>query len=120
VVLADTSIWIDHLRKGKESLENLLLDAEIICHPYIIGELACGQLKNRDEILDLLQALPSAPTVSNDEFLFFIKEHHLMGIGIGFVDIHLLAATRLSSSHLWTGDKRLESAADRLGISFSA
>ena len=118
MVLVDTSIWIDHLRTGNRRLEILLLDSEVACHPYIIGELACGNLKNRDEILDLLQALPIAPTIAPDEFLFFVDQHRLMGLGIGFVDIHLLASALLSDLRLWTGDRRLRAAASTLGITF--
>jgi predicted nucleic acid-binding protein len=118
VVLADTSIWIDHLRKGESSLGSLLLETEVVCHPYIIGELACGHLKNRDEILRLLESLPCAPVISADEFFFFINEHRLMGVGIGFVDVHLLASALLSNLRLWTGDRRLQSAANELGVSF--
>jgi len=116
VILVDTSIWIDHLRTGNRQLEALLLDAEVACHPYIIGELACGNLKNRDEILDLLHALPIAPTIVPDEFLFFVNRHRLMGLGIGFVDVHLLAAAQMSNMHLWTNYRRLRTAANELGI----
>lgn len=118
MVLVDTSIWIDHLRIGNQRLETLLFDTEVACHPYIIGELACGNLKNRDEILDLLQALPSAPTIAPDEFLFFVDRHRLMGQGIGFVDVHLLASALLSDLLLWTGDKRLLTTTSRFGIDF--
>ena len=118
MVLVDTSIWIDHLRAGNQQLEALLFDTEVACHPFIIGEMACGNLKNRDEILNLLQALPSTPTIAPDEFLFFVDRHRLMGLGIGFVDVHLLASARLSDLLLWTDDKRLQAAASRLGIDF--
>jgi predicted nucleic acid-binding protein len=118
VVLVDTSIWIDHLRNGNGQFKRLLLDTEVVCHPYIIGELTCGNLKNRDEILDLLQSLPITSTITSDEFLFFVSKHRLMGLGIGFVDVHLLASALLSDVYLWTGDKRLRSAASNLGISF--
>ncbi len=118
MVLVDTSIWINHLRTGNRQLEILLLDSEVTCHPYIIGELACGNLKNRDEILDLLQALPIASTIAPDEFLFFVDQHRLIGLGIGFVDIHLLASALLSALRLWTGDRRLRTAASKLGITF--
>jgi len=118
VVLVDTSIWIDHLRTGSRQLAALLLDTEVVCHPYIIGELACFNLKNREGILSLLQVLPAAPTISQDEFLFFIEQHKLMGQGIGFVDVHLLASALLSDLSFWTGDRRLQAAASKLGIAF--
>jgi len=118
MVLVDTSIWVTHLRQGSRQLEKLLMDAEVMCHPFIIGELACGNLKNRNEIISLLQSLPMAPTIEFDEFLFFIDRNHLMGKGIGFVDIHLLASARLIGVRLWTADKRLKSAADLLELAY--
>jgi predicted nucleic acid-binding protein len=119
MVFVDTSIWVTHLRRGSRRLEKLLMDAEVICHPFIIGELACGNLKNRNEIISLLQSLPLAPTIEFDEFLFFIDKNHLMGKGIGFVDVHLLASAKLAEVPLWTADKRLKSAADQLDLTFS-
>jgi predicted nucleic acid-binding protein len=118
MVLVDTSIWVAHLRQGLRRLENLLMDAEVICHPFIIGELACGNLKNRNEIISLLQSLPIAPTIEFEEFLFFIDRNHLMGKGIGFVDVHLLASAQLAGMPLWTADKKLKSAADQLKLAF--
>jgi hypothetical protein len=114
----DTSIWIIHLRQGNRQLEKLLMDAEVMCHPFIVGELACGNLKNRYEIIPLLQSLPMAPTIEFDEFLFFIERNHLMGKGVGFVDVHLLASAQLAGVLLWTLDKRLRSAADKLAFAF--
>jgi predicted nucleic acid-binding protein len=96
MVLVDTSIWIIHLRQGNRKLEKLLMDAEVMCHPFVIGELACGNLKNRNEIISLLQSLPMTPTIEFDEFLFFIDKNHLMGKGVGFVDVHLLASAQLT------------------------
>jgi len=116
MVLVDTSIWVDHLRKGNRHLEKLLLDAEVICHSFIIGELACGNLKNRSEILTLLQSLPVIPTIDLDECLFFIDQHLLYGSGIGFVDIHLLASSILTDTPIWTADKKLKGAAITLNI----
>ena len=84
MVIVDTSIWVTHLRQGSRQLEKLLMDAEVMCHPFIIGELACGNLKNRNEIISLLQSLPMAPTIEFDEFLFFIDRNHLTGKGVGF------------------------------------
>jgi hypothetical protein len=107
MVLVDTSIWINHLQKGNVHLEKLLLDMEVACHPFIIGELACGNLKNRSEILSLLHSLPQAHSVENDEILHFIEMNKLMGSGIGLIDVHLLASARIASLHLWTSDKKL-------------
>ena len=118
MVLVDTSIWITHLRRGSRQLEKLLMDAEAMCQPFIIGELACGNLKNRNEIISLLQSLPMAPTVEFDEFLFFIDRNHLIGKGIGFVDVHLLASAQLTEIPLWTADKKLKFAADQLELTF--
>jgi len=118
MVLVDTSIWVAHLRNGNRQLEQLLMDAEVICHPFIIGELACGNINNRSEILSLLKSLPSAPVLEFDEFLFFIDENQLMRIGIGFVDVHILASAKLSGTLLWTADKKLNSAAIKLSLNY--
>jgi len=114
MVLVDTSIWVDHLRKGSQQLAKLLIDAEVVCHSFVIGELACGNIENRTEILALLQSLPVTPTINLDEYLYFIDQHHLYGVGIGFVDIHLLASAKLSNIPIWTTDKKLREAAINL------
>jgi len=119
MVLADTSVWIDHFKKGNTSLEKLLLDMEVICHPFIIGELACGNLKNRKEILSLLHSLPTAPLLEHDEVLYFIESKKLMGIGLGLIDVHLLASAHLAHAPLWTIDKKLLNLTDVLGVSYS-
>jgi hypothetical protein len=118
MVLVDTSIWIAHLRNGNRQLERLLMDTEVICHPFIIGELACGNINNRDEILSLLKSLPLAPVLEFDEFLFFIEENQLMRIGIGFVDVHILASAKLAGTLLWTADKKLNLAATNLALNY--
>jgi len=118
MVLVDTSIWVAHLHKGNRQLAKLLMDAEVMCHPFIIGELACGNLKNRDEIIPLLQSLPMAPTIEFDELLFFIDRNDLIGKGVGFVDVHLLASAQLEGVTLWTADKKLKSLADQLELTF--
>ncbi len=118
MILVDTSVWITHLRQGSRKLEKLLMDAEVMCHPFIIGELACGNLKNRNEIISLLKSLPMAPTIEFDEFLFFVDRNQLMGKGVGFVDIHLLASAQLTGVPLWTADKKLKSAAGQLELTF--
>ena len=114
MTLVDTSVWVDHLRNGNDALAELLLRDEVACHPMVIGELACGNLKRRKEILALLQALPTVECVSDDELLFFIGQHRLSGLGLGLVDVHLLASCAISHTSLWTLDSRLQRAADEL------
>ncbi len=115
-VLVDTSVWITHLSKGNSELRRLLDAGEVLSHPLVIGELACGNLKNRAEILALLQTLPSARVASGDEVLAFIEARRLAGKGLGHVDVHLLASAALSRAPLWTAHKRLRDAADDLGL----
>src|SRR3989339_553666 len=93
MVLVDTSVWVEHLRHGNIRLEALLNDSRVVCHPFIIGELACGNLKNRAEVLSLLHALPMAISVEHEETMQFIENHLLMGKGLGYIDIHLLMST---------------------------
>jgi predicted nucleic acid-binding protein len=116
MVLVDTNIWINHFRKTELGLVALLNTGSVVCHPFIIGELAAGNLKNRDEILGLFQALPSAPVVELEEYLEFVGTRKLMGKGLGFVDLHLLASAVLSGIPLWTGDQRLAKSAEGLGV----
>lgn len=118
MVLVDTSIWIDHLRSGNKKLSILLQDGDVMIHPFIIGELACGNLKNRTEIISLLHALPPINKADDDEVLFFIEKHKLMGLGIGLIDCHLLASCKLGKAKLFTQDKRLHTAAENLALSF--
>ncbi|OQW95121.1 MAG: VapC toxin family PIN domain ribonuclease [Verrucomicrobia bacterium A1] len=116
MILVDTPIWVNHLRRGRAGLEGLLEDSEVVCHPFIVGELACGNLVNRKEILSLLAELPSVPAVDEDEFLAFIEGNRLAGSGLGFVDVHLLASARLSGVRLWTADRALRQVAAEMGI----
>jgi hypothetical protein len=118
MVLVDTSVWVKHLRDGEPALEDLLEDAHVMCHPFIVGELACGNLKKRTEILALLQALPMAVSAEHGEVLRFIEDNRLMAKGLGFIDMHLLASTLLSGLQLWTLDKKLQQAALKLGLAF--
>ncbi len=118
MVLVDTSIWIDHFRNDNKELKGLLLKAKVICHPFIIGELACGNLNNREGILSLMRSLPRAKVAEQEEILKFIKANHLMGIGIGYIDVNLLASSLLSEVLLWTFDKRLQKAAIQLHVSY--
>jgi predicted nucleic acid-binding protein len=114
MVLVDTSVWVLHLRETHIDLVNLLNDGEVVCHPFIVGELACGNLKNRTMILSLLEALPMAATAEHEEVLTFIERHNIMGKGLGYIDVHLLASAVLSRLSLWTLDKNLEQAAAAL------
>ena len=118
MVLVDTSIWISHFRKNNSHLKKLLLDESVACHPFIIGELACGNIKNRKEIISLLQALPQALVAENDEVLQFIEQKKIMGMGIGLIDVHLLASALLTNLSLWTADKRLHTTASKFNISY--
>jgi len=118
MVLVDTSIWISHLTKGNTRLKTLLKKAEVVSHPFIIGELACGNIKNRTEILSLLEALPMASVAKHEEVLHFIESHHLMSRGLGLIDVHLLASALLTRVPLWTADKRLRAASAELDIAY--
>jgi len=115
MILVDTSVWIDHLRSGDENLVELLNHGQVLMHPFVLGELACGNLASRAEVLGLLKQLPQSAVASEDEVLAFIEKRGLMGRGIGYVDMHLLAAVALEcSARLWTRDKRLWAVADEL------
>ena len=117
MILVDTSVWIDHLRHGESALTNLLNAGEVVIHPFVIGELALGNLRQRDIILDTLNNMPRAKIATNEEVLTFINQSKLYGLGIGYIDAHLLASVRLTPATLiWTRDKRLCAAADQLGI----
>jgi len=115
----DTSIWVHHLSRGEPRLIALLESGDVLCHPFVIGELACGRLGNRREILALLSALPQARVADHAELLHLIDEHRLYGRGLGWIDIHLLGSGLLSSCDLWTSDKALQEASRRLGIAAS-
>lgn len=119
MILVDTSVWVDHLRAGEETLAALLNGSRVLMHPFVLGELACGNLRNRDEVLGLLKDLPQATVARDEEVLFFIERHTLMGRGIGYVDAHLLAAVSLDGgAQLWTRDKRLRSVAQALNLGY--
>jgi predicted nucleic acid-binding protein len=117
MILADTSIWIEHFRSGDTKLVKLLEAGQILVHPCVIGELACGNLHRRAEILNLLHHLPAAPVATDREALTFIEARRLMGRGIGYIDVHLLAAVALTPGvQLWTRDKHLATIAHELGL----
>ena len=120
MILVDTAVWIDHLRGGEALLVSLLHDNQVLVHPMVVGELACGNLHNRDDVLELLGGLPEAPVAADDEVLVFIERHRLMGRGIGYIDGHLLAATALAEpTLLWTSDRRLMDVAAHLSLAYS-
>lgn len=117
MILVDTSIWIDHLRAGDPEVSELLREGQVLGHPLVTGELAVGHLSRRSEILGLLHNLPQATVATDDEVLTFIDKRQLFGLGIGYVDTHLLAATALTpAARLWTRDKRLALAAVQHGL----
>lgn len=116
MVLADTSVWIDHFRYGQPELASRLADGLILMHPLVSGELACGNLKNRSAVLHDLNSLPAAKPGTNAEVLQLVERHKLWGQGLGWVDAHLLAAALLSDCRFWTLDKRLARVAGGLGL----
>jgi predicted nucleic acid-binding protein len=116
MILVDTSIWVDHLRRADAGLIALLEQGQVLLHPFVIGELALGNLPRRRQVLDLLQDLPLATQASDAEVFDFINQHALFGLGIGYVDAHLLASSRLNGVMLWTRDKRLCKAAIKMGL----
>src|SRR3972149_10666445 len=119
MVLVDTSVWVLHLRQGNIKLDSLLNDGEAVCHPFIVGELACGNLKNRYEILALLQALPTSTQAEHENAMQFIENYRLMGKGLGYIDVHLLASALLTEVPIWTLDKKLNEVSTVIGISFN-
>jgi predicted nucleic acid-binding protein len=118
MVLVDTSVWVAHLQRGIGRLEALLNEGDVICHPFIVGELACGNLKNRVEILSLLQTLPMAIHAEHGEVMHFIENYSLMGKGLGYIDMHLLASAMLTKVPLWTLDKKLSMISSKLGLEY--
>lgn len=117
MILVDTSVWIDHLRASDERLTQLLEAVQVLVHPFVVGELALGNLRHRDAVLGALQDMPQAVVATEPEVLRFIGEQGLSGLGIGYIDAHLLAAVRLTTgARLWTRDKRLLAASAQLGV----
>ena len=116
--LVDSPIWIDHLRQGLPALRSLLEDQQVLIHPFVVGELALGQLARREYILDSLQHLPQVCQASHPEVLHLLHQKKLYGLGIGYIDLHLVAATLLTpDTQLWTRDARLIRACDKAGAS---
>ena len=118
-VLVDTSVWVDHFHRGESLLQDLLSSGQVATHPFIIGELACGHISNRTEILKLLSELPTVTLATNEEAMHLIEKHRLGGKGLGWIDVHLLASALLSHTPLWTRDRKLTAIARTLGISGS-
>jgi predicted nucleic acid-binding protein len=116
VFLVDTSVWIDHFRKGRSDLAERLLDGLVLIHPWVSGELACGSLKDRAAVLSDLAALPTVKPATDSEVLHLIEDRRLWGRGLGWVDVHLLASALLSHCRFWTLDKRLKQAAAGLDL----
>ena len=114
MTLVDTSVWVNHLRRGDDELRALLDAGEVFCHPFIIGELACGSIAKRSEVLDLLKALPQSMIAEHDEVMHFLNQRLLYGRGLGWIDLHLLASASLSKARLWTTDRPLKRAAEDL------
>jgi hypothetical protein len=120
MILVDSSVWVDHLRAGDKALENLLDAGMVLSHPFVIGELALGNLQKRADVLNALSGLPKAAVATDAEALAFIDHHALAGRGIGYIDVHLLAAVQLTgSASLWTRDKRLHTIATALGLAIA-
>ena len=119
-MLVDTSVWVDHLRGRNATLVDLLAAAQVWTHPFVIGELACGNLAKRNEVLSLLAALPQVPVTDHDEVLAFVADRSLMGSGLGWIDMHLLASAALAAVPFWTLDKRLSAAARKLGLAYGS
>jgi predicted nucleic acid-binding protein len=116
MILVDTSVWIEHFRFGNTTLSTALNDSLVATHPFVVGELACGQLKNRARVLSDLAALPEVQTAEHAEVLRLVDDRRLWGKGIGMIDAHLLASALLSGCRLWTLDRRLDGIATTLGL----
>ncbi|MFQ5827619.1 MAG: type II toxin-antitoxin system VapC family toxin [Candidatus Methylomirabilia bacterium] len=117
MTLVDTSVWIEHLRAGSGRLRSLLFDEQVLCHPFVVGELACGDLRNREEVLGLLAALPEARVAEHEEALHLLELERLSSRGLGWIDVHLLASALLTGCSLWTLDGPLRRAAAALKVS---
>jgi predicted nucleic acid-binding protein len=115
-MLVDTSVWVDHFRRKSARLAALLEASQVWSHPFVVGELACGNLARRREVLSYLDALPQAPLVDHEEVRGFIESHGLSGRGLGWIDVHLLASARLAQLPFWTLDQRLAVVARTLGL----
>jgi predicted nucleic acid-binding protein len=120
VILVDKSVWVHHLRNGLRPLEELLLAGEVLMHPFVEGEIACGSLRNRREILRHVGQLPRASVAEHSEVLTLTERVKLYALGIGWIDAHLLGSAMLSRSPLWSHDRRLDALASRLKVGYSS
>lgn len=118
MILVDSSIWIDHLRRHQQLLHAQLIEDQVLSHPFIVGELAMGGLGNGQDFFSFLQDLPKASVAHDDEVLTFISRHRLVGTGIGYIDAHLLASAQLTRVAFWTRDRRLQEIATKLSLAF--
>lgn len=116
MIIADTSIWIDHLRRSEAWLGALLSGGQVLMHPFVIGEIALGAIARRSAVIEILENLPQASIATHGEVMALVEQERLHGLGVGYVDVHLLASARLAGAGLWTRDQRLLSAAERLGL----
>ena len=120
MILVDTSVWVDHLRAGDARLVELLESSTVAMHPMVLGELACGNLNDRETLLALWRNLPQLTVAADAEILFLLDRHRLWGRGIGYLDVHLLTSVSLNpDARLWTRDKRLQESAEQLELAFS-
>ncbi len=119
MILVDTSVWVDHWRSPDPHLVELLRNEQVLIHPMVIGELACGHITRRTDTMRVLNRLPTAPIASHSDAIYLIEQHQIMGRGIGFIDVHLLVSTALSvATELWTVDRRLLNVAIELGLAY--
>lgn len=116
MILVDTSVWVNHFRTADARLTDLLVDGQVLCHPFVVRDAGMRQPRQQGEVLDLLRALPRLPALTSEEALEFIDAHRLMGKGLGWVDVHLLGSAYVAREELWTKDRRLGEAAQRLGL----
>ena len=119
MILVDTSVWVDHLRAGIADLRALLENGDVVMHPFVVGELACGNLSARESTIELLQQLRSITVADHAEVMAFIEAQRLHGRGVGYVDVHLLASAALDGVRLWTKDRRLRTLATKLNLAAS-
>jgi predicted nucleic acid-binding protein len=115
-MLVDTTVWVDHLRRGDAVLASLLEHLQVTVHPFVVGEIACGHLKNRRTVVAALRRLPAVPVIAHDEVLKFLEDNKLMGRGLGWVDVHLLVSAMAAGESLLTRDRRLKAAAETFGL----
>jgi predicted nucleic acid-binding protein len=116
VILVDTSVWVTHFRSGSRRLEQLLLEGLVRCHPFVIGELACGSLRQRQRVLAYLDALPPATVAGNAEVRGLVEARALHGMGLGWTDVHLIASALIDGDEIWTLDRRFARASRSLGL----